>query len=99
MAGLLPAIQVLPFTDVQRGGCPVHKCAKARQLSDGYGPGTTRPRGRLPQPLREQHHGLAIDLGAVPLAHHLEILRAFTERRARAPAVRSEEHTSELQSL
>jgi len=42
---------------------------------------------RLPQPLRKQMHGLAVDLGAVPRAHDLEILGALAERRAGAHAV------------
>ena len=41
----------------------------------------------FPQSLREQHHGLAIDLGPVPLAHHLEILRALAEGCPGLPAV------------
>lgn len=51
------------------------------------------PRGRpaartlLLQLLRKIHHCLAIDLGAVPLAHHLEIPRALAVGRAGLPAV------------
>src|SRR6266567_1829828 len=39
------------------------------------------------QPFGEQDHGFAIHLGPVPLTHDLEICRAFTERRTRAPTV------------
>src|SRR6266487_2410728 len=45
------------------------------------------PASRSRQPFGEEDHGLAIHLGPVPLAHDLEIRRAFTEWRARAPTV------------
>src|ERR1700719_199069 len=50
---------------------------------------TSRSGFRSPsrQPFGEEGDGLAIPLGPVPLAHHLEIRRAFTEWRAGAPTV------------
>ena len=42
--------------------------------------------GLLPQLICKQHQSLTVDFRVIPLVHHLEILRARTERRpARQP--------------
>ena len=45
-----------------------------------------RPAKLLGEPFGEQHQGLAIDLGVIPLAHRDKIGGALAERLAGAPA-------------